>query len=108
MKSLHVKYDPIQDVLNIEGVKYSGEIFRRFSTSKPEDTFKVIDNSQGVLTMLDVSKEYRKSNEMREAAAKYAETFESKVTKNPEFAMEQRGHDIAKGIRALGDAGTKE
>lgn len=48
--NLHVTYAAYADVLTIEGVKYTGELFRKLGFCAEGSIFKVIKREDGVLT----------------------------------------------------------
>ena len=52
MSTIRFWYDPVEDVLTIEGVKYSGELFRTFGVCHPGTAFRVEERRQdGVLVL---------------------------------------------------------
>lgn len=48
-------YDPASDVLTIEGVRYSGVLFRGLGMIRPSDRpFQIVAREDGVITLRDV------------------------------------------------------
>lgn len=56
MKELKFSYDAVEDILTIEGTRYSGEVFREWSMISPITAdgkcLRVIDKNNGVITIL--------------------------------------------------------
>ena len=47
MAPLNFKYDAIQDVMTIEGNRFSGDFFRYFNMTSPQAIFRMLENSNG-------------------------------------------------------------
>jgi hypothetical protein len=54
---LEFSYEETIDCLTIEGVRYSGHLFRNFRTFPRGQLFMFIDNKDGVVTVRNVRKE---------------------------------------------------
>lgn len=57
MPSLIVEYDNWADVLTVEGIHYSGSIFRNFASGPLNKPFKIIKREDGVLTCVEIENE---------------------------------------------------
>lgn len=52
MSDLDFSYDQISDCLTIEGIRYSGNLFREWGKTAPLDTlFEIVSRENGCLTM---------------------------------------------------------
>lgn len=49
-KPLEFSYDPLRDILTIEGMLYSGYLFRSLATLKPGSRFEIIERQNGLIT----------------------------------------------------------
>jgi len=57
---MRIEYDPETDILTIEGVKYSGELFRRLGgigPGQPDEVMRVMSRNDGVLVLQVVQDE---------------------------------------------------
>lgn len=54
---LSVQYDHATDVLTVEGVRYSGVLFRSLGICETGKWMKVVERKDGVLTVLNVTDE---------------------------------------------------
>lgn len=52
MSWLNIEYDPDFDIVTIEGIKYTGALFRELGGLLPiEKTFRILMRKDGVLTL---------------------------------------------------------
>lgn len=51
---LSVSYDAVRDVLTVEGVHYSGDLFRQFSIAPPGTFIQIIERRDGNVVLRDV------------------------------------------------------
>lgn len=54
MSALQFEYDIVDDVLTIEGVRYSGELFRGLGALDVGGLFQIQDRKDGVLTLYEI------------------------------------------------------
>ena len=57
MDSLNFDYDELTDILTIEGVRYSGQIFRSFGVFPRGELFMFLDRRDGVVEVRRVRSE---------------------------------------------------
>ena len=50
-KPLEISYDAASDLLIIDGIRYSGELFRGFAHLELGTWFRIIDRDDGVITL---------------------------------------------------------
>ena len=77
MKKLNVgSFDPNLDQIVIEGIKYSGAMFRTFGCSFPKNiglTFRIIEVEDGVLTLETVRPDERRRPDHHDVDEYYKE-----------------------------------
>jgi len=54
MISENIKIDDSGDVIELFGIRYAGEVFRRLYLATPHMSFEVIEVKDGVITLKDI------------------------------------------------------
>jgi len=54
MKPLNLKYDEDRDIIEIEGVRYSGDMFRYLGFGPLNQPLKIEQRSDGVLVLVEL------------------------------------------------------
>lgn len=56
-KPLKFSYDEESDVLTIERIRYSGELFRAFGFAPEGERFEIVERKDGIVTLRSLPKE---------------------------------------------------